>query len=77
MGDLISFKGFVNASAPFNFREYDFIWKGDRRYHDFQPGNSVNTSCEYPRMWGQDGWPLTEDITKQMDQCRESEFDLV
>jgi hypothetical protein len=77
MGDLIAFDGYVNASTPFNWHEYDYIWKGDRRYHDFQPGNAKNQSCQYPRIWGQDGFPLTQDILDQMDGCRESEFDLV
>jgi Alpha amylase, catalytic domain len=77
MGDLIAFDGFVNASTPFNFHEYDFLWKNDRRYHDFQPGNERNDSCQYPRMWAQDGFPITQDILDQMDGCKESEFDLV
>ena len=77
MGDLLAFKGHVNASAPFNFQEYDYVWKTDRRYHDFQPGSERNLSCEYPRMWGQDGFPLTKDITDQMNGCKASEFDHV
>ena len=77
MGDLLAFKGYVNTSAPFNWHEHDYIWKGERRYHDFQPGNTKNTSCEYPRMWGQNGYPMTKDITDQMDGCRDSEFDSV
>lgn len=77
MGDLLAFKGYVNASAPFNFQEYDYVWKTDRRYHDFQPGGERNSSCDYPRMWGQDGFPLTKDITDQMNGCKASEFDHV
>jgi alpha-1,3-glucan synthase len=77
MGDLIGFDGYVNASAPFNWDEYDYIWKTDRRYHDFQPGNTRNYSCQYPPIWDQDGYPIGEDIKEQMHGCRESEFDAV
>ena len=77
MGDLIAFEGYVNASDPFNWHEYDYIWKGGRRYNDFQPGNNKNTTCEYPPMWGQDGYPLSSDILDQMDGCKDSEFDQV
>lgn len=77
MGDLIAFGGYVNQTTPFNWDEYDPVWKSDRRYHDFQPGSERNLSCQYPRMWGQDGLPLTQDVLSQMHGCRESEFDLV
>lgn len=75
MGDLLAFKQFANASAPFNWHEYDYEYKTDRKYHDFQPGKDHNASCEYPRFWGQDGYPLAQDILDQMDGCRDSEFD--
>ncbi|ERF68903.1 hypothetical protein EPUS_08063 [Endocarpon pusillum Z07020] len=66
MGDLIAFDEYVNATTPFNFREYDYLWKTGTRYHDFQPGNDWNASCRWPRIWGQDGFPLTQDILDQM-----------
>ncbi|KAL8734946.1 MAG: hypothetical protein Q9181_003014 [Wetmoreana brouardii] len=37
--------------------------------------NDFNASCEYPRMWGQDGYPLDRDITSQMNGCKASEYD--
>ena len=77
MGDLIAFGGYVNSTTPFSWNEYDPIWKSDRRYHDFQPGSEQNLSCQYPRMWAQDGLPLTQNILSQMHGCRDSEFDLV
>jgi len=77
MGDLLAFKGYVNASAPFNWGEYDYIWKSDRRYHDFQPSNDYNTSCQYPRLWEQNGYLVGNDITSKMHGCMESEFDQV
>lgn len=78
MANLLAPKEYLNASTPFNWNEYDYVWKDpNRRYHDFQPGNAHNASCEYPRMWGQNGFPLTKDITDQMNGCRDSEFDMV
>ena len=77
MGNLLAFGGHVNETTPFSYHEYDYVWKSGRRYHDFQPGDAVNHSCQYPRMWGQDGYPVPKDITDQMDSCRISEFDMV
>ena len=77
MGNLLAAKMYLNASVPFSWSEYDYVWKDpNRRYHDFEPGNAHNDSCVYPRMWGQDGLPLSKDITDQMNGCRASEFDL-
>ena len=53
------------------------MWKSDRRYPDFQFGNSKNLSCEYPTFWGIDGYPVGKDITQGIDGCRISEFDQV
>ncbi|KAJ6102430.1 hypothetical protein N7486_004857, partial [Penicillium sp. IBT 16267x] len=75
MGDLIGFQGFLNKSAPINPNEYDYVWKYDRRYWDFQPGNEVESEClwEYPRFWDDDGTGLTN--TTLGPSCRNSEFD--
>lgn len=75
MGDLIGFVGHENSSAPFQWQEYDYFWKSDRRYHDFVPGDVVNTTCQYPRFWNKDGYPLSN-ITAVETECRESEFSL-
>lgn len=75
MGNLIGFKGFLNTSAPLNPYEYDYVWKGTRRYHDFQPGNAWIDKCEYPRFWNDMGKGLTN--TTLVDGCRDSEFDQV
>lgn len=77
MADLIGFKGYLNETAPFNFREYDYVWKTGSRYDDFQPGNERDPNCEYPRMWAADGFPIDQQIRNQMDGCKDSEFDLV
>ncbi|CAI7594598.1 unnamed protein product [Penicillium discolor] len=75
MGDLVGFQGFLNKSAPMNPNEYDYVWKYDRRYWDFQPGNEVESECpwEYPRFWDDDGTGLT--TTTLGPSCRNSEFD--
>ncbi|KAL8775629.1 MAG: hypothetical protein Q9209_000125 [Squamulea sp. 1 TL-2023] len=76
MGNLLSFEGYVNSSTPFSWKEHNFLWKHhDRRYHDFAPGNDFNASCEYPRMWGQDGYPVGPEITSQQNGCKASEYD--
>lgn len=77
MTDLLGMAGLVNSTvpAPFNWGEYDYVWKSDRRYLDFHPGNEVNESCEYPRMWGQDGFPLAQEYLDQEKGCRISDFD--
>ena len=77
LGDLLAFVGYENASTPFTYTEYDVTYKSDRIYHDFQSGSVVNESCQYPRFWGVDGYPLSTDITSQMKACKESEFDQV
>ncbi|KAI4280846.1 MAG: hypothetical protein L6R38_004122 [Xanthoria sp. 2 TBL-2021] len=70
----IGIKASIDASMAV-WQEHNFLWKGDRRYHDFAPGNEFNASCEYPRMWGQDGYPIGPDITSQQHGCKDSEFD--
>ena len=77
MGDLLTYgDGYTNATTEFRFGEYDFEWKGDSRYHDFQPGNEFNATCEYPRIWEQNGYLLQSNISDQFKGCRASEFDM-
>ncbi|KIW19002.1 hypothetical protein PV08_03292 [Exophiala spinifera] len=75
MGDLIGFKGYLNSTTPFSWDEYDYEWKGTRRYHDFTPNNSINENCEYPRFWGQDGYPTQQEISQGQHTCYDSDFD--
>jgi alpha-1,3-glucan synthase len=79
MGDLIAFKGFENATTPFNWNEYDALYKTDRHYHDFKIGNNHNASCQYPRMWNAKGFPMQDPfILEAMTKgCKDSEFDQV
>lgn len=77
MGDLVAFKEYENASAPFDWQEYDYVWKGDRRYFDFQPGSAKNASCQYPPFWDETGYLEGPNVTDNFDGCRASEFDQV
>jgi alpha-1,3-glucan synthase len=80
MADLIGFKGYENASAPFTPTEYQVEWKGDRHYLDFSFGNTYNATCQYPRFWDESGFPVTESSDIQFGQlegCYDSEFDQV
>ena len=54
LGDLIGFEGYLNVSTPFAFEEHNALWKGSRRYHDFDIGNTELVECDvtYPRWWG-------------------------
>lgn len=78
LGDLLSFEGYVNASAPFSWNEYDVLWKSDRRYHDFDFDNNLNKSCVYPSMWEESGLPINQSLLNlQQGGCKASDFDAV
>lgn len=79
MGDLLQWVGHENESAPFSWNEYDVRYKSSRHYHDFSIGNNANASCNYPRMWGSDGFPLgNQSVLSAMRRpCKDSEFDQV
>lgn len=79
MGDLLQWVGSENVSAPFKWQEYDVRYKTSRHYHDFHISNSRNTTCTYPRMWGEDGYPLSNRtvLTAMERPCMDSEFDQV
>lgn len=76
MGDLIGFTAYPNSSAPFTWNEYEYFWKSDRHYLDFEPGNDWDDAdCQYPRFWGDDGYPLNN-LSSVETECRASEFSL-
>jgi alpha-1,3-glucan synthase len=79
MGDLLQWVGNENLTAPFKWDEYDVRYKSTRHYHDFSIGDSLNATCTYPRMWGADGYPLSnQSILEKLGRpCRDSEFDQV
>ncbi|KAF1980071.1 hypothetical protein BU23DRAFT_585904 [Bimuria novae-zelandiae CBS 107.79] len=77
MGDLLQWVGKENETAPFKWSEYDVRYKSSRHYHDFSIGNNLTATCNYPRMWSEDGYPLTNSsVLSAMDRpCKDSEFD--
>lgn len=79
MGDLLQWVGSENVSARFQWDEYDVRYKTSRQYHDFHFSNELNATCHYPRMWGEDGFPLkNESVLAAMERpCKDSEFDQV
>ena len=79
MGDLLGFRGFANATAPFTWSEYDAFYKTSRQYLDFTYGNDQNSSCQYPRIWTDEGYPESDPVVLQamQDGCKASEFDQV
>ncbi|EEH18163.2 hypothetical protein PABG_00726 [Paracoccidioides brasiliensis Pb03] len=75
LGDLIGFVGFLNETTPFTVTEHQVIWKSSRRYVDFEIGNTYNETCDYPRFWWEDGFPVGTDVTSQLNGCYNSDFD--
>lgn len=72
MGDLIGFEGYLNTSTPFLVEEHKVLWKSDRRYLDFDIGNTYNKTCDYPEFWYEDGKRIKPDGLKG---CYDSDFD--
>ncbi|CAG7920746.1 unnamed protein product [Penicillium olsonii] len=76
MGDLIGFEGHLNTSTPFSEKEWKTQWKTDRRYVDFDIGNGdYNATCDYPRFWFEDGYPVNQSQTSALVGCFNSDFD--
>ncbi|KAF2641815.1 alpha-1,3-glucan synthase [Massarina eburnea CBS 473.64] len=77
MGDLLQWVGNENASAPFKWDEYDVRYKTSRQYLDFAIGNDETATCTYPRMWGADGYPFSNQTVLDAMKlpCKDSQFD--
>ncbi|KAI1342006.1 alpha-1,3-glucan synthase [Xylariaceae sp. FL0016] len=75
MSDLIGFEGYLNDSTPFNTGEYPVLWKSDRRYLDFDFGTEYNETCDFPRLWLENGYPVGDDVMSQFKGCYNGEFD--
>ncbi|PYH45918.1 alpha-1,3-glucan synthase [Aspergillus saccharolyticus JOP 1030-1] len=75
MGDLIGFQGYLNTTAPFTVKEHQVEWKTARRYVDFDIGNSYNETCDYPRFWYENGYPVQKTVTDSLVGCYDSDFD--
>ncbi|KAJ4288851.1 hypothetical protein N0V88_007180 [Collariella sp. IMI 366227] len=72
MSDLIGFEGYLNESTPFRLEEHKVVWKNDRRYLDFDIGNTYDSSCTYPQFWYEDGTRINPPGLKG---CYDSDFD--
>ncbi|KOC10533.1 alpha-1,3-glucan synthase Ags1 [Aspergillus flavus AF70] len=75
MGDLIGFEGHLNDTTPFSVKEHKALWKSNRRYVDFDIGNDYNQTCDYPRFWYEDGYPVQQSMTEGLVGCYDSDFD--
>lgn len=75
MGDLIGFKGYLNVTTPFSVNEHEVLWKSNRRYIDFDIGNTYNETCDYPRFWNETGWPVNQSVRDRLQGCYDSDFD--
>lgn len=75
MGDLIGFDGYLNTTTPFSEKEHMTTWKSDRHYVDFDIGNTYNETCDYPRFWFENGYPVNESQTADLVGCYDSDFD--
>ncbi|EPY52099.1 alpha-1,4-glucan synthase Ags1 [Schizosaccharomyces cryophilus OY26] len=73
LADLVGIVGHLNdtGGVPFNLNEYNAMWKTHQHYADFNFTNVYNTSCEYPKFWGEDGSP----VVLQYKGCYDSFFD--
>lgn len=80
MGNLLGFEGFLNATTPFRQAEHKVLYKGPKRYPDFNFGNNYLDTCEYPRFWNESGGRVIGEfdpnITKLVG-CYDSDFDQV
>ncbi|RMD42620.1 hypothetical protein DV735_g2493, partial [Chaetothyriales sp. CBS 134920] len=78
MGNLLAYaKPYTNVTVEFTYEEHEYIWtEPERRYHDFQPGNDWNESCQMPPIWAQNGYPETQSVMDGFQGCRASEFDM-
>ncbi|KZF25449.1 glycosyltransferase family 5 protein [Xylona heveae TC161] len=75
LGDLIGFKGYLNATAPFTLKGHKVEWKTDRIYRDFNFSNTWQDNCQFPRFWLETGYPVGSDVTDQLKGCYNGEFD--
>lgn len=75
LGDLIGFEGHLNDSAPFNPGEYRTLYKNPRRYNDFYFSDEYNSTCDYPKLWLDTGYPVDTNVTDQFHGCFNGEFD--
>ncbi|KAJ5982397.1 hypothetical protein N7451_012497 [Penicillium sp. IBT 35674x] len=75
LSNLIGFKGHLNDSADFKASEYNVEWATERRYADFRFGDEWNGTCNFPKFWYENGYPLTTGGVEDLHGCYDSDFD--
>ncbi|PYI33201.1 hypothetical protein BP00DRAFT_132948 [Aspergillus indologenus CBS 114.80] len=75
LGDLIGFENYLNVTTPFSVKEHKTVWKSERQYVDFRPGNNYNDTCDYPRFWNETGYPVDQSVRDELVGCYNSDFD--
>ncbi|KAL2830814.1 hypothetical protein BDW59DRAFT_158254 [Aspergillus cavernicola] len=75
LSNLVGFKGHLNDSADFRAQEYEVQWVSERQYADFHFSNEYNETCDYPRFWDEQGYPLTTGGVAELKGCYNSDFD--
>lgn len=75
MSDLIGFEGYLNTTTPFDVKEHNVLWKNERRYLDFDFGNTYNESCAYPRFYNETGMKVDDYVYDKLVGCYDSDFD--
>jgi alpha-1,3-glucan synthase len=76
MANMFAFEGYENASAPFNFNEYDLHYKGEEVYRDFQQSNDFEKECDipFPKFWDQNGQQYKDENMTKFKGCMDSDF---
>ncbi|GAB7327834.1 hypothetical protein MBLNU13_g11627t2 [Cladosporium sp. NU13] len=76
MANMFAFEGFENASAPFNFNEYDLHYKGEEIYRDFHQSNDFEKECDipFPKFWDQEGKQYDDVNMTKFKGCMDSDF---
>jgi len=76
MANMFAFEGYENASAPFNFNEYDLHYKGEEVYRDFQQSNDFEKDCDvpFPKFWNQEGVQYDDVNMTKFKGCMNSDF---
>ncbi|KAJ3211621.1 Cell wall alpha-1,3-glucan synthase ags1 [Entophlyctis luteolus] len=56
LANNLVFEGYSAASAPFNINGYRASYRTSFQYNDFYINNTWNPDCEFPIVWGKNGY---------------------
>ncbi|KAJ3350440.1 Cell wall alpha-1,3-glucan synthase ags1 [Entophlyctis luteolus] len=73
LANNLVFEGYPAASAPFNINGYRATYRTSFQYNDFYINNTWNPDCEFPIVWGKNGY---REIIAPPDEpgCYDSDF---